>query len=63
MKDQEKVRNRYLFFLSETGVNQKFLCSKLGINECTMSRWKNNKLYLPKYDLVTLEDYITEKGY
>ncbi|MDD3173377.1 MAG: hypothetical protein PHF63_06925 [Herbinix sp.] len=63
MKDQEEVRNRYMRFLNETGTNQKFLCNKLGINESTMSRWRNNKLYLPRYDLVSIEDYISTKGF
>lgn len=63
MRDQEEVRNRYLRFLSETGTNQKFLCCKLGINESTMSRWRNKKLCLPRYDYMSIEEYISAKGF
>lgn len=63
MINQNELKSRYLHFLDETGCKQKFLCSKLGINESTISRWKNNKLYLPTYDLLSIHEYLEKRGY
>lgn len=63
MNDQEGLRIKYKLFLKETGVNQKFLCSKLGINESVMSRFRNGRLKLPSYDFISLRDYISKAGY
>ena len=63
MTSQKEVKIRYIRFLNESGCKQKFLCLKLGINESTISRWKNDKLYLPNYDLISIDDYLISKGY
>ncbi len=63
MRNQEDIKKRYIKFLDESGCKQKFLCLKLGINESTISRWKNDKLYLPNYDLISIENYLVSKGF
>lgn len=63
IEEQQKLRERYKTYLKETGVNQKFICNKLLINESLTSRWKNGKLYLPQSDFVSLNEYITKAGY
>lgn len=63
MVDQEQVRNRYIKYLNETGIKQKVICIKLGINESMISRFRNNKANLQNYDLCLLDEYISKVGF
>ena len=63
MVDQEQVRNRYIKYLNETGIKQKIICIKLGLNESMISRFRNNKANLQNYDLCLLDEYISKVGF
>lgn len=63
MSKSDEVRERYAKYLLHTGVNQKFLCMKLGLNESSLSRFKHKKLNLPEQDLYLLDNYISNAGY
>lgn len=60
---QEILRDRLLKFIHVEGVNQKHISKQTKINECLLSKFKNNKSELGSLDTKSLDRYLLSKGY
>lgn len=56
--DQNELKNRLDYCLNTIGVKQNYVCKNTGIDVPTLSKFKNNKIYLNDKDARNLQNYF-----